>query len=174
MMLRPALMLNGPWALGGRQIPINGNMYSPPMPEDRLSWPLTSPSWWGSKQTSTLVSDPAWKPGEAKTLLSTVKSRQSVCRREKTSKGSHNSSYITVIEVVLLFWNMNCSLWMETLFLQFEVIMLNKAKVSKWAPTVTPQTTCQVYLHLINPSCSVFSEWGMKKLEARSLFVLKG
>lgn len=84
VMLRPALIQNGPWALGGRQIPCKGKMYSPPIPEDRLSWPLTSPSWWGSKQTSTLTSDPAWEPGEALTLLSTVKSGQSVCRRERS------------------------------------------------------------------------------------------
>ena len=100
VMLRPAMMLNGPWALGGRQIPRKGKMYSPPIPEDRLSWPLTSPSWWGSKQTSTLASDPTWKPGEAATLLSTMKSGQSVCRREITRGGSLRLHVIGIFVVL--------------------------------------------------------------------------
>lgn len=80
VMLRPALMLNGPWALGGRQVPCKGKVYSPPAPEDRLSWPVTSPISWGSKQTSMLVSDPAWAPEVALTRLSPVKSGHSICR----------------------------------------------------------------------------------------------
>lgn len=99
VMLRPALMLNGPWALGGRQTPCKGKMYSPPLPEDKLSCPFTSPSWWGPKQTSTQPSDPAWEPGEALTLLSTVKSGQSVCRREVTRW--HDRGWITVITLRL-------------------------------------------------------------------------
>lgn len=80
VMLWPALMLYGPWAFGGRQTPCKGKMYSPPFAEDSLSWPVTSPSWWGSKQTSTLASDPAWKPERALTLLPTRKSGWSVWR----------------------------------------------------------------------------------------------
>lgn len=84
VMLRPDLMLNGPWGLGGRQTPCRGNMYSPPVSEDKVRWPFIAPCWWGSKQTSTLTSDPNWKPGETARLLSTTNSGQSVFRGDRT------------------------------------------------------------------------------------------
>lgn len=81
--LEPKLMVRGPWGLGRVQVPNRGKTYSPPKSEEMVSWLWMSPTWQGSKWTSTLISVPAWFPAAALMFFSTVKFGLSVWVRNK-------------------------------------------------------------------------------------------
>lgn len=96
--LRLGLMVNGPCACGGMQVPRKIKVYWPPISEDRVSKPLTSPSWCGSKQTETAASDGCLYPGEAVTVLSTVKSEESVCKKRNSNNDKCQHQKMRVIK----------------------------------------------------------------------------
>ena len=73
----PALMIKGPWGLGGWHVPNKGKVYSPPTGEVTVSIARCSPSLEGSKVTSRATSVPPVEPGAAATVLSTWKSWES-------------------------------------------------------------------------------------------------
>ncbi len=83
--LEPELMMRGPWALGGVQVPCRGKTYSPPKSEEMVSRLWMSPTWQGSKCTVTLISVPVWFPAATLTFFSTVKFGLSVWIRHKIS-----------------------------------------------------------------------------------------
>ena len=74
----PALMVNGPCGLGGKQWPIKGNTYSPPIVDMTTSVASKSPSLDGSNVTSTFTSLPLEAAEAAVTDRSTWKSGESV------------------------------------------------------------------------------------------------
>ena len=43
LMLDPGRIVNGPWGLGSRQVPLRGKTYCPPSMEDSLSRVVASP-----------------------------------------------------------------------------------------------------------------------------------
>ena len=81
----PALMMKGPWGLGGWHAPNKGKVYSPPTGEATVSMARCSPNLEGSKVTSRATSVPPVEPGAAATVLSTWKSGESTWWRTQTS-----------------------------------------------------------------------------------------
>lgn len=83
----PAGMRKGPWASGGSARPMSGMRYCPPNAELSCSVALASPSWQGSKVTSTLRSEPPAPAGAALMDFAVWKSAQSVCAGETRDHG---------------------------------------------------------------------------------------